>query len=683
MSEIRIHAGSLERHADDLLVRPLLVGHVEHADRAHADPAARERRLADEHERVERVAVLAERALDVAVVGRVAHRREEPPVEHDPLELVVPLVLVPRPRRDLDEDDAVTHASGAVKPAPHSWQLRRATHTDDYGTTTTTALGGDARSARSAYALALIVAFMVVEVALALVAHSLALLSDAAHMLVDAAALGLSVWAARLARRPAAGRMTFGFRRAEILAAQANGVTLLLLGAAIVIEAAAPARLAAGRARRARPRNGRRRRRGQRRRALAGRAREPPQPERRGQLPPPPHRPLRVRGHRARGTRRLDDRLRARRPDRLARGGRLDARDRLAAPPPQRPRAARGGARGGLARRGRRRRSGHTRASPTCTTCTSGRSRPASPSLSAHVLVGRGEDCHGIRRELEAMLHDRFALEHTTLQVEHTSDRLLEIQPLRDDPRTANLAPSCAPTTAPAEALGPHHSREWWGLFSLVHERERRSEMIDDTRHYIGAEAVPAEALEWAAETQAQMVDLKFCDLLGSVAAHDAAAACVRRGGVRRGARLRRLVDPRLAGDLGERHAADAAGRDGDARPVHRGADAVGDLRGRRPGHPRAVREGSAADREERRGATCSRPGSPTRRTSGPSASSSSSTRSPTGSTPTASHYEVDSAEGHWNSGTPGPRLHGARRRRATSRRRRTTRCTTCAPRWC
>jgi len=54
------------------------------------------------------------------------------------------------------------------------------------------------------------------------------------------------------------------------------------------------------------------------------------------------------------------------------------------------------------------------------------------PALSAHVLVGRGEDCHGIRRELETLLHDRFALEHTTLQVEHTSDRLLEIRPLRD-----------------------------------------------------------------------------------------------------------------------------------------------------------------------------------------------------------------------------------------------------------
>src|SRR4051794_13410016 len=78
---------------------------------------------------------------------------------------------------------------------------------------------------------------MAVEVVLSVVADSLALLSDAAHMLVDAAALGMSVWAARLALRPAAGRMTFGFRRAEILAAQANGITLLVLGIAIVIEA--------------------------------------------------------------------------------------------------------------------------------------------------------------------------------------------------------------------------------------------------------------------------------------------------------------------------------------------------------------------------------------------------------------------------------------------------------------
>ena len=55
------------------------------------------------------------------------------------------------------------------------------------------------------------------------------------------------------------------------------------------------------------------------------------------------------------------------------------------------------------------------------------------PSLSAHVLVARDEDCHRIRRELETMLHERFGLDHTTLQVEHTSDRLLGIAPLRSD----------------------------------------------------------------------------------------------------------------------------------------------------------------------------------------------------------------------------------------------------------
>ena len=44
------------------------------------------------------------------------------------------------------------------------------------------------------------------------------------------------------------------------------------------------------------------------------------------------------------------------------------------------------------------------------------------PALSAHVLVGRGEDCHGRRRELERLLHDEFGIEHTTLQVDHASE---------------------------------------------------------------------------------------------------------------------------------------------------------------------------------------------------------------------------------------------------------------------
>jgi cobalt-zinc-cadmium efflux system protein len=86
-------------------------------------------------------------------------------------------------------------------------------------------------------ALALIVAFMVVEVVVGVLASSLALLSDAAHMLTDALALALSLAAARLAVRPAGGSMTYGLGRAEILSAQANGVTLLVLSVVIGIDA--------------------------------------------------------------------------------------------------------------------------------------------------------------------------------------------------------------------------------------------------------------------------------------------------------------------------------------------------------------------------------------------------------------------------------------------------------------
>src|SRR5271167_4789287 len=90
---------------------------------------------------------------------------------------------------------------------------------------------------RLSVALGLIVCFMAVEVAAGVVAHSLALLSDAGHMLTDAAAIGFSLYALRLATRPARGAMTFGFRRVEILSAQANGVTLLILAAFITYEA--------------------------------------------------------------------------------------------------------------------------------------------------------------------------------------------------------------------------------------------------------------------------------------------------------------------------------------------------------------------------------------------------------------------------------------------------------------
>jgi cobalt-zinc-cadmium efflux system protein len=86
-------------------------------------------------------------------------------------------------------------------------------------------------------ALGLILALMAGEIVAGIVAGSLALLADAGHMVTDAAALGFAVVALAMARRPAEGSWTFGFRRLEILAAQANGLTLLLVAAWIVYEA--------------------------------------------------------------------------------------------------------------------------------------------------------------------------------------------------------------------------------------------------------------------------------------------------------------------------------------------------------------------------------------------------------------------------------------------------------------
>ena len=85
-----------------------------------------------------------------------------------------------------------------------------------------------------AIALALIASFMGFEVVTGIVAGSLALLADAGHMLTDALALGAALVAARLAVRRPGGPWTFGLGRAEILAAQANGITLLLVGVWVV-----------------------------------------------------------------------------------------------------------------------------------------------------------------------------------------------------------------------------------------------------------------------------------------------------------------------------------------------------------------------------------------------------------------------------------------------------------------
>src|SRR6266851_2595708 len=86
-------------------------------------------------------------------------------------------------------------------------------------------------------ALGLIVGFLAFEIIMAFVGHSLALLADAGHMLTDAGALGASLLAVRLAGRPAAGAWTFGFKRAEVLSAQANGITLLVISALVAFEA--------------------------------------------------------------------------------------------------------------------------------------------------------------------------------------------------------------------------------------------------------------------------------------------------------------------------------------------------------------------------------------------------------------------------------------------------------------
>jgi cobalt-zinc-cadmium efflux system protein len=277
-----------------------------------------------------------------------------------------------------------------------------------------------------AVALALIVSFMAAEVVLAVVADSLALLSDAAHMLIDAAALGMSVWAARLALRPAGGRMTFGFRRAEILAAQANGITLLLLGALIVFEALR-------------------------------------------RLGSPPD----VDGAIVVGTAVAGALVNVLALTQVARANRANlnvegsfrhlltdlyafAGTAVAGAVIWTTGFQQADSIASLAVAGSMlwagwplvRRSGRVllEAAPEnlvpdeITAAIRSHSGVTDvhdlhvweissgfPALSAHVLVGRGEDCHGIRRELEAVLHERFGIDHTTLQVEHTSDRLLDI----------------------------------------------------------------------------------------------------------------------------------------------------------------------------------------------------------------------------------------------------------------
>ena len=298
-------------------------------------------------------------------------------------------------------------------------------HDHDHG------VGADTEIRPLAVALLLIVGFMVVEVTVGIVADSLALLSDAAHMLVDAAALGLSVWAARLALRPAGGGWTFGFRRAEILSAQANGLTLLVLGVLIVIEAirrlisvpdvdaplvVATAMVGAGvnivalrQVARANRQNlnveGSYKHLLTDLYAFAATAIAGLVIWTTGFQQADPLASLAVAGSMLAAAWPL-----------LRKSGRVLLE---AAPEGIDPDAVMALMRG------------HAGVSNVhdlhVWEISSG-----FPALSAHVLVAREEDCHRIRRELEAALHDRFGIEHTTLQVEHTADRLLQVERLRD-----------------------------------------------------------------------------------------------------------------------------------------------------------------------------------------------------------------------------------------------------------
>src|SRR3954452_13328240 len=89
---------------------------------------------------------------------------------------------------------------------------------------------------RLAVVLAITAAVMLVEVVGALISGSLALLADAGHMLTDVAGLTLALIASVVALRPATTARTWGFRRAEVLAAAAQAAVLLAVGCFVLIE---------------------------------------------------------------------------------------------------------------------------------------------------------------------------------------------------------------------------------------------------------------------------------------------------------------------------------------------------------------------------------------------------------------------------------------------------------------
>jgi len=278
-------------------------------------------------------------------------------------------------------------------------------------------------------ALALILGFMVLEVVAGLLADSLALLSDAAHMLTDAGSLALALVAAGLAARPPTGRFTFGLGRAEILSAQVNGATLLVLAGVIAWEA-------------------------------VRRLGDPPQVDglvvlvvglagaavnvaAAWALSRAERRSLNVEGARAHILADLYASLGAALAGLLVLTAGFERADVIVALLVA-ALMVRSGT--GLLRRSTR---VLLEASPRGIDPDAvGLALASHPgvsevhdlhvwevtsgftALSAHVLVPAGADCHARRAELERLLSERFGLEHTTLQVEHESEGgLLDIKP--------------------------------------------------------------------------------------------------------------------------------------------------------------------------------------------------------------------------------------------------------------
>jgi len=289
---------------------------------------------------------------------------------------------------------------------------------------------GDAR--RLWAALGLLALFMAAEVVVGVLSRSLALLSDAGHMLADAGALGLALLAMRLAARPAGGGLTYGLRRAEILSGLVSGITLLVLAAVIAFEAAL--RLAAAPSVDARWMLGT---------AVAGAVVNTLAVR---QLGHTSRRSLNVRGAHQHVLTDLYAFIATAVAAAviLATGwSRADAVAALfvvvlmsiaavglikeavlvlleAAPAGLSPDAI----------------VAMMRAHALVVDVHDfhlWEITSAMPALSAHVLVLPGKDCHAVRRELERSLHDRFGVDHTTLQLDHATR--VHVQPLSGSAR--------------------------------------------------------------------------------------------------------------------------------------------------------------------------------------------------------------------------------------------------------